>query len=371
MQIQKYHDNATSKNKFTDGLDFILSHFTEPLFPRKYSTAATNGVQIRANNREELITAYEKADLLDCRINAFPVLTESGERQQAPDFLFIDLDRSTFSDSNTHRMALNDTLRNIKRELGAYPTVIWSGNGYHIYLPIQNFVLENVVEFAKFDRPSVQFLRFAEFRLSGGKSDPAHKPSFKSCMIRIPGSYNSKCLANGRMDDVEVRIVHLWNGVRPKVTKELLKEFLNYLTEERIKELKRIQALSEKYGIKESNNNTPQKISWIEALLQTPIADYRKNTIALILAPYLINIRKLSHAESTQIINSWLEKCHNLHRLDSSFRIRIKTALDTAIEQRTKPMKFTTLHERNPGLYSILLAKIEKDDKKEEVAVQS
>jgi hypothetical protein len=27
------------------------------------------------------------------------------------------------------------------------------------------------------------------------------------------------------------------------------------------------------------------KINWIETLLQTPIADYRKNAVALILAP--------------------------------------------------------------------------------------
>jgi hypothetical protein len=33
-------------------------------------------------------------------------------------------------------------------------------------------------------------------------------------------------------------------------------------------------------------------IPWIEKLLQTPIDDYRKKAVALILAPYLINIKK-------------------------------------------------------------------------------
>jgi hypothetical protein len=32
-------------------------------------------------------------------------------------------------------------------------------------------------------------------------------------------------------------------------------------------------------------------IPWIEKLLQTPIDDYRKNAVSLILAPYLINIK--------------------------------------------------------------------------------
>jgi hypothetical protein len=45
----------------------------------------------------------------------------------------------------------------------------------------------------KFDKPSRFFLLFAERYLSNNKSDPAHNPSFKSCLIRIPGSYNLKC----------------------------------------------------------------------------------------------------------------------------------------------------------------------------------
>ena len=45
------------------------------------------------------------------------------------------------------------------------------------------------------------------------------------------------------------------------------------------------------FGIK---GDLIHSISWIEILLQTPIEDYRKNAIGLILAPYLINIRKFS-----------------------------------------------------------------------------
>jgi hypothetical protein len=50
-------------------------------------------------------------------------------------------------------------------------------------------------------------------------------------------------------------------------------------------------------------------IAWIEKLLQTPIDDYRKNAVSLILAPYLINIKKLSYDHALNIINSWLRKC--------------------------------------------------------------
>jgi hypothetical protein len=43
----------------------------------------------------------------------------------------------------------------------------------------------------------------------------------------------------------------------------------------------------------ESHYTVPDNtISWIEKLLETPIDDYRKNAVNLILAPYLINVKK-------------------------------------------------------------------------------
>jgi hypothetical protein len=45
-----------------------------------------------------------------------------------------------------------------------------------------------------------------------------------------------------------------------------------------------------------------KEIKWIEILLQTPIDDYRKNTIRRILAAYLINIKNLTYEESYNII---------------------------------------------------------------------
>ena len=45
-------------------------------------------------------------------------------------------------------------------------------------------------------------------------------------------------------------------------------------------------------------------ISWIEKLLDTPIDDYRKSAVGLILAPYLVNIKKLSYDDALNIINN-------------------------------------------------------------------
>jgi hypothetical protein len=279
-----------------NGLNFILNHFEEPLFPRTISTYRSEGRQFEVFSKEEMIKAFEQSDFLDCRVNAYRSYTEyKGINRQAPNFIFIDLDRSTFTTERAHRMALTATLKNIKEKLfDANPTILWTGNGYHIYQPIEAFVLEEEEVFNEFDQPSKVFLKFAEQYLSNNKSDPSHNPSFKSCMIRIPGSFNSKCILEGK--DPEVRIIQRWDRqLRPKINL-LLGNFHAYLVDQRIKELQRQKELKVKYQIrmKKNDNDTFSRttIPWIELLLETPIEDYRKNAISLILAPYLINVKK-------------------------------------------------------------------------------
>ena len=327
-------------------MDFILKHFEKPLFPRTISTYATQGGQFEVFSKEEAVRAYEQYDFLDCRINAYPSYTEyKGINRQSPNFIFIDLDKSTFITERAHRMALTATLKNIKEKLiGANPTVLWTGNGYHIYQPIDAFVLEEENIFSKFDRPSKAFLKFAEQYLSNNKSDPSHNPSFKSCMIRIPGSFNSKCILEGK--DPEVRIIQRWEGYRPKINL-LLGSFHAYLVDESIKESQRHKQL-EKYRKKYATN--VNDIKWIEILLETPISDYRKNAINLILAPYLINIKKLPYTNAFNIIKDWLNKCDSLRRLDSNFNSRVKSALEDAIQKGIPPMSLAKLREKNREL---------------------
>ena len=97
------------------------------------------------------------------------------------------------------------------------PTEILTGNGYHIYIPIESrYVLEERPEFNKYEEPSKQFLRFAEWYLSNGKADPNHykNVSFGNCMLRIPGSHNSRCVQrnNGIVEPAsQVRVIKYWN----------------------------------------------------------------------------------------------------------------------------------------------------------------
>jgi hypothetical protein len=115
-----------------------------------------------------------------------------------------------------------------------HTTVIWSGHGYHIYLPVEAFVLEQESEFAKFGTPSRKFIQFSEEFLSDKKADPCHTKglSFKNCMLRIPGSFNSK---NEGMKVEEVRIVERRDGIRPSI-KALLFRFDLYLLVSKSKE---------------------------------------------------------------------------------------------------------------------------------------
>jgi hypothetical protein len=99
-----------------------------------------------------------------------------------------------------------------------------------------------------------------------------------------------------------------------------------------------------------SGSTTP----WIEKLLETPIDDYRKNAVSLILAPYLINIKKLSYGDAFNITNSWLSKCGELRQLDHNFNYIVKHAIKSSIKSRYKPLKFDTLKLKNKMLYDLL-----------------
>jgi hypothetical protein len=103
----------------------------------------------------------------------------------------------------------------------------------------------------------------------------------------------------------------------------------------------------------------------MEILLQTPIDDYRKNAIALILAPYLINIKKRSYQESFLIIKDWLSKCNESTELNDNFDNRIKYSLNTAVRKQRLPMKFDTLRTKNSDLHAKLSILISRHDKNE------
>ena len=338
------------------GLEFIISHFEEPLFPRKIMTKRLE-YQKKVYSKSEALTYFQQSEFLDCRINAYPFLTEYEDvPRYKPDLLFIDIDKNNFDTERKFQNALSSTLRNIKEKLEGAPTVLETGGGYHIYQPVYcKTALENVIEFNKFDRPSEQFLRFAKDYLSNYKADKNNNPSFKSCLLRIPGFINSKY-------NTKVKIIKKWNGYRPSITTDLLIGFRRYLIQKKIDQEKQRQKIlverSKNKFVGSSNN-----YSWIEHhLLQTSIEDFRKLVIDIILAPYLINVRKLSNLEeSYMIIRNWLDKCNELRTLDNyrNVEYRINYALKNAMNKGIGPMSKEKI--KTDSTYSDLYQLLQKE----------
>jgi hypothetical protein len=333
-----------------EGLEFILNHLEEPLFPRTISTKTTEGKQILVGSKDEAIVRFKQAEYKDCRINAFPSYIEHrGKIIQKSNFIFIDIDRNQFKNKEELDKAVRNCLKMINKRFNdddnvVHPTILFTGNGYHIYLPIEGIVLEDYSDLSRFGQISQKFLRFASIHLSNNACDPNNNPSFKSCLLRIPRTINSK---SGN----KVKIIQRWNGIRPKYSL-INGDFMAYLVDEKIGEKKRVRELA----ISNSNNNyKSNRIKWIETLLNIPIDDYRKHTVDLILAPYLLNIRNLNPNETYQIIYSWLEKCNNTRRLDFNPHSRIKDAIKTAIKMKYKPMGLEKLKQRNNHLYHLVV----------------
>ena len=258
-------DRAERKNTpyyypdFKENIQFILNHFQGPLFPRTISTQKTGGRQIPVQDISQIYQEFEKSNFIDCRISAFPSI-----ENPIPNLIFIDLDDIHKNLSLDKKLQI--TLTNIKNRLRGVPTVLQTGNGYHIYQPINNSQrFEDLDDFKEFDNSDNRFLRFEKDYLSSGYADKANYPSLKSCLLRVPGTLNSKCLDKGLSNgDSKVRILQVWDRQRPP-TKYMTGTFYAHLKSEKMEE--------EKISLEYSNQHrsVPQEIQWIEKLLKTPI----------------------------------------------------------------------------------------------------
>ena len=280
---------------------------------------------------------YEQAGYRDCRTAAFAV------DQTNPNLIFIDIDASDFQSLRGFKSALHRTLKKIEKEIGGHPSVLWSGRGYDGSEPINCIdSLDRVKEFSELAEPgcsssnnndiiSNSFLRFASVYLSANKRDRKNYPSLNSCLLRIPSSLNSKCLAAGAVNAATVRILQEWDGKRPDV-RMLIGSFHSYLVAKRLER----QSMFREYYSQPATSE--QVTPWIEKLLQTGIDDNRKDLILTVLAPYLITVRGLDYDRAFAIIVEWLDRCDKVRRLKPSwtdFRYRVRYSLRRALNAST------------------------------------
>jgi hypothetical protein len=164
------------------------------------------GYQVEVFSKEEALEYFKDSNYEDCRIKAYPSFTEYHGINRTPiSFLMVDLDLKDFADeikrakAVLHRV-LNKTLQKITEYLGGKPTVLWTGKGYHVYQPVSGFILEEYETFYEFTKYvdkdlTSMFIQFAEEYFTDYAADRLHNPTVKSCLVRIPGSQNSKCIS--------------------------------------------------------------------------------------------------------------------------------------------------------------------------------
>src|SRR5262249_45096121 len=128
-------------------VDFILDHFSGPIFPRKIMTRSF-GCQLEVNSKTEIHNNFKLSNYIDCRINAYPSVTRFNGANKIPvSFIMIDLDLSAFTYSKEKLdRPLKKSIRKIHDTIGGTPTILWTGNGYHIYQPVTGYILEEFIE---------------------------------------------------------------------------------------------------------------------------------------------------------------------------------------------------------------------------------
>lgn len=189
-------------------------------------------------------------------------------------------------------------------------------------------------------------MRFAEKYISEGNADQAHTPAIKNCMVRVPGTFNSK---NGKQVTIEQR----WDGISPPV-QYLTREFQSYLIQKRINKIKEQKKLESKKRYSSFSHSGRPQIGWIDRLIETPIEDYRKISVSLIIIPYLLVVRKLDESSIYDITKDWIQSCSRLRKVDSDIYSQIKYAVQSSIRKKIPPMKIDTIKTNRPDLYALL-----------------
>ena len=149
-----------------------------------------------------------------------------------------------------------------------------------------------------------------------------------------------------------VKVIQEWNGYRPPI-KLLTKGFRRWITEQEIHQkdlLKKKPKLARKQLESTTANNNFQ-INWIERLLQKGIADGRKETLRLILGPYLI--KRKNYNDAAAILEDWLDKCNSVKTLDRDFNPNQR--IRSALKNTRGFMKLESLKSKYPWLYDAVV----------------
>jgi hypothetical protein len=334
------------------------------LFPRTVSTAATRNKQKPVTDKEHVMSFFQGALREDCRISAF------GIGQTNPDLIFIDLDLKDFNgNQRALKSALTKILKSIEKKIAGAPTVIWSGRGYHVIQPIRcPDNLDDRKEFVDLllyhDRNvNKAFLQFASRYLSGNKRDKKNHASLESCLLRVPGSINSRAKTEGKKEESRVKVIQCWDGRRPDYRLLIGRFHADLVTDVYEKKKKQDMVIVTPSSSSSFTGVVPISYAYIQNLLdkQIPIDDGRKYTVNVIIIPYLMIIKGIRDVNTIlSLTMNWLDKCDQLRRLQPSkrdFENRIRYRRNEIInsgKDAIPPIKEETLKREHPDLYENL-----------------
>jgi hypothetical protein len=282
---------------------------------------------------------------------------------QSPNIIFIDLDLDknlSYQEAKTklEKLKIKSMKIIIERLEDCQPTILWTGNGYHIYIVIDSRPLELIKELSELSKkPSEEFLRYAEMTFSLEKKDSGHNPSFKSSLLRIPYTFNSKNISahnKSNREKAEVKIIQKFDkdDVKP-INIKLLRAYRLWLADNDLEDKQRLLNLRRKsVETMSKKEETEKSYLWIEKLLQTPLPCFRRYCLYRILVPYLVNVRKLEDEECFGVLKNWLEKCNDLSQISFNIEPEIKTRLIAVKDY--EPLSLYKLRTENTDLYELI-----------------
>jgi len=95
----------------------------------------------------------------------------------------------------------------------------------------------------------------------------------------------------------------------------------------------------------------PQRgTTWIDRLLSNPIPDVRHRVVNLILAPYLVNVRRLSVDDAYRVITDYIEKCKKLNPDTKLNETYIRYQCNYAKNRGLRPLSLRRAKELLSGL---------------------
>jgi hypothetical protein len=120
----------------------------------------------------------------------------------------------------------------------------------------------------------------------------------------------------------------------------------------------------EKYEVKEpiakpTNGalSTSASYSYIDKLIFKPISDGRHRVLWLILAPYAVNVLKLSREDAIDFILRYLSLCHLKEPTTAIYNVEYY--VDYAKTANLFPPRLETLKEKDQDLYEIITNALE------------